>query len=203
MKLRKVFHRAQASSSHPLRLLTLCAFFAVGIIAGQIMQYMVGVDGSTELATYLRGYAGMITQQEALAPSSALQVVIIYFRGPLLLFLLGFCTFGAVAIPLVCALQGFILSFAVACFSASLGYEGVLLSLAAFGLRGAVTLPCSLIIGQWAFDKTIHRLRGEPFAGSTAQRRRLAVCFFVLALGAVLEIILVPQLFLLVLSRSS
>ena len=86
MKLRKVFHRAQASSSHPLRLLTLCAFFAVGIIAGQIMQYMVGVDGSTELATYLRGYAGMITQQEALAPSSALQVVIIYFRGPLLLF---------------------------------------------------------------------------------------------------------------------
>ena len=89
MKLRKVFHRAQASSSHPLRLLTLCVFFAVGIIAGQVMQYTVGIDGSTELAAYLRGYAGMITQQESSVPSSAVQVVITYFRGPLLLFLLG------------------------------------------------------------------------------------------------------------------
>lgn len=202
MKLRKVFNRAQASPSHPLRLLTLCAFFAVGIIAGQVIQYTVGIDGATELAAYLRGYAGMITQQDATVSSSAVRVFITYFRGPLLLLLLGFCTFGAVAIPLVCALQGFTLSFAVACFSASLGYEGVLLSLAAFGLRGVVTLPCSLIIAQWAFDKTINRLKGEPFAGSATQRRRLAACFFVLVLAAVLEIILVPQLFLLVLGRS-
>ena len=203
MKLCKVFHRAQASPSHPLRLLMLCAFFAVGIIVGQVIQYAVGSDGNTELAAYLRGYAGMIAEQETVVSSSAIQVAIAYFRGPLLLFLLGFCTFGAVAIPLVCGMQGFILSYAVACFAATLGYQGVPLSLAAFGLRGVVTLPCSLIIAQWALDKTIQRLKGEPFAGSAAQRRRLTACFFILALGAILEIILVPKFFLLILGSLS
>lgn len=199
MKFRKVFHRAQASTAHPLRLLTLCAFFAVGIIAGQAVQYAAEADSSMELDTYLRGYAGMIMQQDP--ASSALRVAAVYFREPVLLLLLGFCTFGAVVIPLVCATQGFLLSFAAASFSSVLGKSGFLLSLAAFGVRGAITLPCTLLVAQWAFDKTICRLRNEPFSGGAT--RRLAVCFCVLAFGAVLELSFVPHLLSLVLSSVS
>ena len=119
------------------------------------------------------------------------------------LFLLASCSFGAVAIPLVCAWQGFTLSFAVACFAGSLGQEGVLLSLAAFGLRSVVVLPCTLLVAQWAFDKTLCRLRGESAAGTAAQRWRLIGCFIVLILGAVLEMTVVPRLFTLALSRLS
>ena len=199
MKLRKVFHKAPASSARIPRLLTLCAFFAAGIVAGQVAQH--AVTGG-ELADYLRSYAGMVAENGA-AQASLLRVSVAYLREPTIIFLLASCSFGAVAIPLVCAWQGFTLSFAVACFAGSLGQEGVLLSLAAFGLRSVVVLPCTLLVAQWAFDKTLCRLRGESAAGTAAQRWRLIGCFIVLILGAVLEMTVVPRLFILALSRLS
>lgn len=120
MKLRKVFHKAPASSARIPRLLTLCAFFAAGIVAGQVAQH--AVTGG-ELADYLRSYAGMVAENGA-AQASLLRVAVAYLREPTIIFLLASCSFGAVAIPLVCAWQGFTLSFAVACFAGSLGQEG-------------------------------------------------------------------------------
>lgn len=64
-------------------------------------------------------------------------------------------------------------------------------------------LPCTLLVAQWAFDKTLCRLRGESAAGTAAQRWRLIGCFIVLILGAVLEMTVVPRLFTLALSRLS
>lgn len=120
MKLRKVFHKAPASSARIPRLLTLCAFFAAGIVAGQVAQH--AVTGG-ELADYLRSYAGMVAENGA-AQASLLRVAVAYLRESTIIFLLASCSFGAVAIPLVCAWQGFTLSFAVACFAGSLGQEG-------------------------------------------------------------------------------
>ncbi len=195
MKLRKVIHKAQASPTHIPRLLTLCAFFAVGIVCGQLARH--GAPGG-ELAEYLRSYAGMVAR-DGVAQASLPRVAAAYLREPLIILLLGSCTFGAAAIPLVCAWQGFTLSFAVACFAESLGYDGVLLSLAAFGLRYAVVLPCTLMVAQWAFDKALRHLRGEP--APARQRWHLLACFAVLLLGAVLEMAIVPQLFTLALGR--
>lgn len=197
MKLRKVFHKAQASRTRIPRLLTLCAFFAAGIVCGQLAQH--AAPGG-ELADYLRGYAGMVAQS-GVAQASLPRVAAAYLREPLIILLLGSCTFGAAAIPLVCAWQGFTLSFAVACFAGSLGYDGVLLSLAAFGLRGLILLPCTLAVAQWAFDKSLRHLRGEPVAAG--RRWRLGAYFAVLLLGAVLEMAVVPRLFTLALGRIS
>lgn len=199
MKLRKVFHKAPASPARIPRLLTLCAFFAAGIVAGQVVQHTVT---GGELADYLRAYAGMVAENGA-TQASLPRVTAAYLREPVIIFLLGSCSFGAIAIPLVCAWQGFTLSFAVACFAGSLGQEGVLLSLAAFGLRSTVVLPCTLLIAQWAFDKTLCRLRGGSAAGTAARRWKLAGCFIALFLGAVLEMTVVPRLFALALSRLS
>lgn len=192
MKLRRVFHKAQASQAYPLRLLTLCLFFAVGIVAGQILQRAVPGETGSELEAYLRGYVSAAAEETQV---SALQVLAVYLRAPLLLCLLGFCTFGAAVIPLVCALQGFTLSFAVACFAGNLGQKGLLLSLAVFGLRSVVALPCTLLIAQWAFDRALRRMRGETPVRTPTVRRRLLGCFFALLLGGILEITVVPRLF--------
>lgn len=197
MKLCKVFRPTQTSQARIPRLLTLCAFFAVGILCGQLAQRAAA---GGELADYLRTYAGMVAQNGITQPSLP-RVAAAYLREPLIILLLGSCTFGAVAIPLVCAWQGFTLSFAVACFAGSLGRDGVLLSLAAFGLRCLVVLPCTLLIARWAFDKTLRRLRGEPSA--PGQRGRLIAAFALLLLGAVLEMTFVPQLFTMALSHIS
>ena len=76
MKLRKVFHKAPASSARIPRLLTLCAFFAAGIVAGQVAQH--AVTGG-ELADYLRSYAGMVAENGA-AQASLLRVAVAYLR---------------------------------------------------------------------------------------------------------------------------
>ena len=93
MKMRKVLHGAQASRPHFLRLLTLCAFFAAGIIAGQLIGPPLLKDGGSELTEYLQSYAGVASELTA-EPLSLLRVLAAYFRVPLLLLLLGFCTFA-------------------------------------------------------------------------------------------------------------
>ena len=203
MKLRKVFHKAPASSARIPRLLTLCAFFAVGIVAGQVAQH--AVTGG-ELADYLRSYAGMVAENGA-AQASLLRVAAAYLREPAIIFLLGSCSFGAVAIPLVCAWQGFTLSFAVACFAGSLGQEGVLLSLAAFGLRSVVVLPCTLLLGSaaWETSRGLAALSvggGKRAKGVTYGKRywsrfgSACVCLF---FGAALELWFIPRILSLLL----
>lgn len=199
--MRKVLHGAQASRPHILRLLTLCAFFAVGIVAGQLIGPMALRDSGSELTEYLHSYAGIAAEITA-EPVSVLRVLAAYFRVPLLLLLLGFCTFGAVLIPVVCAVQGFLLSFAVSCFAAAFGSGGLSLTLAAFAVRAAILLPCALVIAQWAFDRTVSRLQGEKAATGGGQRH-LFVCFALLLTGAVLELAVVPRLIALALGSGS
>lgn len=198
MRLRKVFHRAQMSRPQLPRLLTLCAFFAAGIIAGQLAQTAAA---SSELAAYLHRYAGWLAQDGA-ATVSFWQVAVSYLREPLAVLLFGFCTFGAAVIPLVCAWQGFTLSFAVACLAASFGSRGILLALAALGVRCVILLPCTLVLARWAFDRALCRLRGEAPTW-TGQWWLLPGCFIFLTLGAVLETTAVPRWFILVFSGIS
>ena len=197
MKLRKVFHKAQAPQPRIARLLLLCAFFAAGIMGGQLAPR--GTAGE-ELAEYARGLAALATENSMVAALPS--VAAAYLREPVLLFLLSFCGFGAAVIPLVCAWQGFALSFAVACLAKSLGQEGFFLSLAVFGIRGAILLPCTLLVAQWALDRSLSRLRRQKTDEDTAfWRRRLAVCLILLLAGVALEAMLVPKLFSLALRR--
>lgn len=197
MKLRKVLHRAQASQPRISRLLLLCAFFAVGIVGGQLVPRTT-VSG--ELAEYVRGLAHLTAQNDTIK-ASLLGVAAAYLREPAVLFLLSFCAFGTVLIPLVCAWQGFTLSFAVACLANGLGRDGFFLSLAAFGIRAIILLPCTLLIAQWALERALLRLQKNGGDSTALWRRRLLLCLMLLVLGIVLEAMLVPQLFSLALSR--
>lgn len=121
------------------------------------------------------------------------QVLWTYLRYPAAAFLLGCTAWGVMLIPLTCAAQGFFLSFAVQCFAAALGKQGVVLALAALGLRCLFTVPCLLTIAADSFACAWRRAeRQKP---EVRDRRSVIICVFVLLTGTVAECALVPRLF--------
>ena len=126
-----------------LRLLFLALFFFAGVLLGQVFSAQVPDATGDELTRYLTDF---LKVEKSLSPQAALSAVVLYFRYPLAAFLLGFASIGILLLPAVTGVFGFFLSFSVCCFTASFGADGVLLALAVFGLRSAVTLPCYFLL---------------------------------------------------------
>ena len=160
--------------------LAVVAGALLGAVLGQLAARSVPEASRTELAAYLRQYAavwGETTDRTA----SLLRVAGVYLRYPLLVTVLGFCgAAGAALILPVLAAEGFFLSFSAGCFAAALGRSGVLLALAAFGVRCLIVLPCSIYPAM--------------LVGERNRWRKLAVCGALLLLGMALELTLVPRL---------
>lgn len=192
-RARTTAYRARFSELRGLRLPALCVFFALGAVLGHVAAQLVG--GDSELAAYLRSFASL--EAGAVASASTLQVLVAYFRYPLLALLLGYCSFGAAAIPLLLLVQGFSLSFAAASLAASLGRQGVVLALASFGLRSIITVVCTLLLALWVLEKAAGRSESK---GKSSSVNMIGFCFLVLALGVILELTVVPKLFSLALA---
>ena len=131
MKLQR--RRSRALQPPKARLYILGLFFAAGILAGFLVRCALPADDLSALSGYVTSYAQLAAQEKD-APA-LLQIVWAYVRYPAAVFLLGFTAWGVLFIPLVCAAQGFFLSFAVQCFASAMGRQGVALALAALGLR--------------------------------------------------------------------
>ena len=173
------------------RLYILCLFLAAGILAGFLAGRTVASEDLLSLSRYVTGYARLNAEE----PRSAglWQVLWTYLRYPAAAFLLGCTAWGVMLIPLTCAAQGFFLSFAVQCFAAALGKQGVVLALAALGLRCLFTIPCLLTIAADSFACAWRRAeRQKP---EVRDRRSVIICVFVLLTGTVAECALVPRLF--------
>ena len=117
MKLQR--RRSRALQPPKARLYILCLFFAAGILAGFLVRCALPVDDLSALSGYVTSYAQLAAQEKD-APA-LLQIVWAYVRYPAAVFLLGFTAWGVLFIPLVCAAQGFFLSFAVQCFASAMG----------------------------------------------------------------------------------
>lgn len=137
----------------------LCAAFGLGILLGQLAGRSLGVEQQDALASYLRRYAALCASAER-PVQSALSAVLTYLRGPAAAFLLGLVGPGVFLLPALSALQGFFLSYSVACFAAALGRGGVKLALCAFGVRCAFILPCTFFLAAWGMRTAYARLRG-------------------------------------------
>ena len=173
------------------RLYILCLFLAAGVLAGFLAGRTVASEDLLSLSRYVTGYARLNAEE----PRSAglWQVLWTYLRYPAAAFLLGCTAWGVMLIPLTCAAQGFFLSFAVQCFAAALGKQGVVLALAALGLRCLFTIPCLLTIAADSFACAWRRAeRQKP---EVRDRRSVIICVFVLLTGTVAECALVPRLF--------
>ena len=141
--------------------------------------------------------------------AAALSAVVIYFRYPLLAFLLGFASIGVVLLPCVTAAYGFFLSFSVCCFTAAFGVDGVLLALAVFGLRCMVTLPCYFLLAaaSWGTSAGLAAVsfgrgrRTAPVVYGRACWVRFGACCLALLAGVCAELFLSPVLLRLMLER--
>ena len=195
----------------PLRgiLFVLCVLFSVGALLGWRLYGNIAQQSSQQLQDYLTGYSELMACSQA-APTSLLSALFLYFRYPILIFIFGFSALGVVLIPLLCVIEGFFLSFAVTSFVASMGRNGVLLAMAALGVRCLFTLPCILFLAIQAVRAA--RQLGKVGAFGYRKNRaifepayflRFGVCMLILLLGVVLEITLVPKLFQLALTAIS
>ena len=177
------------------RLLFLAAFFFGGVCLGQVLAGRVPDATGQELRRYLEGYLAL--ENGGLT------------SGDLWAALLGFASVGVVLLPLTSTAFGFFLSFSVSCFTAAFGSDGVLLALAVFGLRCAVTLPCYFLLAVPALGTSgalasLSFGRGRRAAAVTYGRehwRRLAVCAGILAIGLCVDLLWGQRLLRLLLER--
>lgn len=186
----------------PLPFLILAVFAAVGVLSGYFFARSASALAGDELRRYFDAYLSLGAAEDSRLRALG-ETLLCYFRVPLIVFVLGFASVGALLIPFVCAFQAFLLSFALMCFSFSLGRAGFPLLLALFGIRLAVVLPCTLVLGAAALDKA-RELLLLSFGGRTGgilyggdYWYRFGVCCVCLLLGAMVELWLAPQFLLL------
>ena len=178
-----------------LRLLFLALFFFAGVLLGQVFSARVPDATGGELA---RSLTDFLRVEKSLSPRAALSAAVLYFRYPLAAFLLGFASIGILLLPLATGAFGFFLSFSVCCFTASFGPDGVLLALAVFGLRCAVTLPCYFLLAVPSLERSAALAclsfgRGRaPVDYGRDWWGRLAVVAGVLLAGMCAELMLAP-----------
>lgn len=196
--------------SAPLsRLVLLSLFFLGGIFLGQVLSGRVPEATGDELGRYLTDYLRLDNDLAAPRTGTVLSTAVIYFRYPLVAFLLGFTSLGVLLLPITTAAFGFFLSFSICCFTASFGSEGVLLALAVFGLRCTVTLPCYLLLAvpAWGASAALASLsfgQGRRVAPVNYGRHfwlRSAGVMAVLFVGVCGDVFLSPWLLHLVLER--
>ena len=182
------------------RLLLLALFFLAGVLLGQVLSGRVPDTTGDELRRYLEDYV-RLGGEGAPTVQTALSALVIYFRYPLFAFLLGFASIGVVLLPCVTAAYGFFLSFSVCCFAAALGRDGVLLALAALGLRCLFVLPCTLCLADAGFAQACRAMPRLRPRRPELNWRMLLFCVFVLLTGTVVECAIVPKFFALILAR--
>ena len=113
--------------------------FALGGITGSVAAANGG--DSAQLAASASEYT-------SLADLSFGLVFVKILQYPVIIILCGLCVFGAVLIPLIVALRGFFLLFAVTTFVRLFGGAGLLYSFALFGVQCLFVLPCIMLLGS-------------------------------------------------------
>ena len=199
----KAFKIAQ-TSSFPIFTLFFSLFLA-GLIAGQIVAGTVPQNSIAELRDYLMIF-NELEMNDGFASDSFLTIFLFYFRYPMLAFLLDYASIGIVLLPCLTIAFGFFLSYSVCCFVLGYGLNGMFLSLIFFGLRCLITLPCYFFIAVPAWKRSL-ALASISFG----KGRRIAIiqhekikwkpyliCIFVLILGGMVEVSLLPHFMRLV-----
>ena len=179
----------------PVPMLVLSAFIVFGVILGYVFALRSLQSAGGELKQYFDAFlSGGVNRPFSVRALG--ETLLCYFRAPGIVFLLGFASIGIVAVPLVCACQGFLLSYSLFCFALSLGRGS-------FPLLGV--LPCTLLLGNASLDKSRALLslslggggRGRAVSYGSAYWYRFGICCVCLLFAALLELWLVPQFLLL------
>ncbi len=188
------------------KLLTLCFFFVIGVVAGLAAHCVVDRSDDLLLREYILQYAQYTTAQGDIT-ASVLSMLGVYFRYPVAIIAVGFTAAGLFLIPLLIVAQAFSAAFSVACFSSALGRQGLLLAFAAFGPRYLLLLPVSLLLAVYAMGDSARHLQRKKKPQVNKNQRpdssdhlRTIVCAAVLLIGVAVELLLIPHLLKLALA---
>lgn len=177
-------------------LVVSCAFVSGGI-AGLLVASQVAGEGQTTLAAYIESYLAAAQQRTAAAPGF-FAVALDLLRWPCLAVFMGFLSLGVVGVPILFAVRGFLLSFAVSSFVRMFGGAGGMLAFSAFGLTGLLAVPALFVLGVQSFDMALRRLSAGAGKGSALPGSQYLVrcgsCFGALALCMLVEHWAVPAL---------
>jgi len=173
----------------------LVCFLGAGL-AGCLAVKLAGEDGMQTLDAYLRGYIEMLREGSA-AQASLCSVVWELCRWPLLVLLLGLTALGAVAIPAVFCVRGFLLAYSVAAFVRVFGVEGLPCALTVFGMTALASVPALFCVGAISFQSSLRlavgALEGRREGAPLERLWGLIPCGGLLALGVALQYSLMPQ----------
>jgi len=175
--------------------LLLC-FLGAGLV-GCLAVKFTGGSGGLALDAYLQGYIEMLREGSA-AQASLWSVIWELCRWPLLVLLLGLTALGAVGIPAVFCVRGFLLAYSIAAFVRVFGVEGLSCALVVFGMTALSSIPALFCVGVLAFQSSLRLavgvLEGRRETGVALERLwGLVPCGGLLALGVVLQYALMPQ----------
>lgn len=127
-------------------LLCLTACFAAGVLAGCFFAGVLGAEAQRHLCAYLGDYFAGLRDGELVAPS-LFSTVWELCRWPLLVFVLGFTALGAVGVPVVFLVRGFLLSYSVSVFVRLFGVAGLAAAATVFGVCALFVLPVLFVLG--------------------------------------------------------
>lgn len=184
-----------------LRGLLLALFFLSGALLGHLYAGCWDEASQTELNRYLTDYCAVYDGGGV--PVPLLSCALIYFGYAVLLFLLGFSSVGAVLIPALSGLYGFLTMYTISCFVRCYGRNGVLLAMGVLLLRLFFTLPCFLTLAEEAWPLSIELFllsfgrgrRSAPVLYGSRYFLLFALCSVVLAAGVCCERLFAPALF--------
>lgn len=174
------------------QLVILGVCFGAGALAG--FFFSGGSGDEPELLDYLRRYFQMAGQGNGVEPplwSSVWDVV----RWPLAAFLLGSAALGALAIPILLGVRGFLLAFSAATLTRLFGLPGMAASFAAFGVTAFVAVPVLFVVSADAFRQSLGRLSGQRSPAWDQRLQALTPCAGLLVLAVALQQTLMPALF--------
>ena len=185
-----------------VQILCLAVLFALGMLGGYLYAGHCAEQSDLALAEYLTGYCDLY-RSGAVQDVALFPVVCLYFSYVLAAFLLGFLSAGAVLLPALSGVYGFLTMFAVSCFVRIYGRAGLLPALAAFGPRAVFTIPCFLWAAAYAWACASSRFAGAggrgkrcaPVFYDSAYFYRLSLCVVWLMLGVCFERYVTPSLF--------
>ena len=181
--------------------LVVSTCFFLGGLLGILTVNLASGGGEEALHQYIEGFIAAVKEQRIQAPGLFMTGLSV-LRWPLLSLLFSFFAVGAIGIPILFFVRGFLFSFCVAAFIRVMGYSGVLPCMILIGAKSLLTIPVLFVLGVQGIAFAAERqekgrLRAGKcyyFSGSSAFLLPNLVCLMALLLAILWEAAVVPVL---------
>jgi len=189
--------RVDLFSGRSAAVVLLASLFALGSVAGCVSAGLI-CDPGGDLLDYVRGY--LVLAAEDGASPHFLSVLWQSVRIPVLTMVLGLTALGVVGIPMLFAVKGFVLCYAVSAFYRLLGPVGLAPAFVLFGLSALVWLPALFGLGGQGLLSAyglLRRTMGDgryPLGYDGGSLVRCGICAAALCLCVGIEYLAVPAL---------